>query len=83
MVRDRELLLQLSACHAYSMSAKNATMAIVPCYRKNAAHPEYAQIDLSAATENLLLEAVKSGAGRGLAGHRPGPGSGWIRCGRS
>ena len=71
VVRDRELLLQLSACHAYSMSAKNATMAIVPCYRKNAAHPEYAQIDLSAATENLLLEAVELGLGAVWLGIAP------------
>ena len=53
------------------MSAKNATMAVVPCFRKDTAHPEYAQIDLSAATENLLLEAVELGLGAVWLGIAP------------
>lgn len=71
VVRDRGLLERLAGCHAYSMCAKNAALAVVPCFRKDTAHPEYAQIDLSAATENLLLEAVELGLGAVWLGIAP------------
>ena len=47
--------------------------AIVPCYRKEGlTAPDYALIDLSAATENILLEAESLGLGAVWCGIAPG-----------
>ncbi|MBU5434296.1 nitroreductase family protein [Pseudoflavonifractor sp. MSJ-37] len=73
VVRDPEKLMELSRCHEYSMCVKNATLALVPCYRKEARHPEYLHLDLSAATENILLEAVQMGLGGTWLGIAPVP----------
>ena len=42
---------------------KDAPVAIVAVYRKECRLPDYAQIDLSAAMENLWLEADAQGLG--------------------
>ena len=55
---DKARLQALSGCSPYVGFVKNAGAAIVPCYRKEGlTAPDYALIDLSAATENILLEA--------------------------
>ena len=61
---DRARLQALSGCSPYVGFVKNAGAAIVPCYRKEGlTAPDYALIDLSAATENILLEAESLGLG--------------------
>ncbi|MCR5229868.1 MAG: nitroreductase family protein [Solobacterium sp.] len=57
VVREKDLLSRLGSSTPYSLPAANAPLAIVPCFQKACMMPEYAQIDLSAATENILLEA--------------------------
>ncbi|MCD8020679.1 MAG: nitroreductase family protein [Clostridiales bacterium] len=57
VVKDSTMKAQLSACSPYAGCAANAPVVIVPCYRKEAIFPENVSMDLSAATENILLAA--------------------------
>ena len=57
VVEDTEKLKELAQTSPYAGCTVNAPMAFVACYRKECRMPEYAQIDLSASVENLLLEA--------------------------
>lgn len=57
VVTSKEILEELATCSPYAGCAKKAPMAFVACTRKKCAMPEYAQIDISASIENLLLEA--------------------------
>lgn len=57
VVTDQNKIEQLSKCSPFTGCVKNAGLAIVPCYRSDIRFPDYGQIDLSAATQNLLLEA--------------------------
>ena len=63
VVTDRDLLKKLSEASAHATMTKDAPVAIVSAYRKNCAVPEYAQIDLSIAMENLWLETTNQGLG--------------------
>ena len=56
VVTDREKLDALSRVHQYAGMVKDAPAAIVSAYRRECWMPEYAQIDLSIAMENLWLE---------------------------
>lgn len=70
---DRARLQALSGCSPYVGFVKNAGAAIVPCYRKEGlTAPDYTLIDLSAATENILLEAESLGLGAVWCGIAPG-----------
>ena len=69
---NRERLHALSQCSPYVGFVKHAGAAIVPCWRKDGlTAPDYAQIDLSAATENILLEAESLGLGGVWCGIAP------------
>ena len=57
VVTDKDTIEQLAACSPYSGCAKNAPVIIVPCCRGEAMFPENVIMDVSAATENILLEA--------------------------
>ena len=57
IVTDKNKLVELSKCSPYAGCTKDAPLAIVTCYRKSCTVPEYATIDMSACTENILLEA--------------------------
>lgn len=57
VVTNKEVLAQLAASSPYAGCTAAAPMAFVACYQNNCAMPEYAEIDISAAVENLLLEA--------------------------
>ncbi|WP_099468617.1 nitroreductase family protein [Konateibacter massiliensis] len=73
VVTDKSKLEKLSKCSMYAGCAKDAPLAIVNCYRKEIKMPEYAEIDLSASTQNLLLEATELGLGAvwlGIAPHK-------------
>ena len=63
MVTNKEKLAALSEVSPYAGMTKYAPAAIVAVYRKNCAMPEYAQIDLSIAMENLWLETDAQGLG--------------------
>ncbi len=64
VVTDRATIEKLSKVHQYAGCAAGAPVVIVPCYRtKDLWVPEWAQIDLSIATENLWLETTAQGLG--------------------
>lgn len=71
VVKDRGTLEQLAAGSPYAGCVKDAPAAIVSCYRKNVIMPEYAQIDMGACTENILVEAVELGLGAVWLGVAP------------
>ena len=71
MVTDKDALKKLAKTSPYAGCTANAPMAFVACYRKNCDMPEYAQIDVSAAVENLLLEADSLGLGAVWLGIAP------------
>jgi len=64
IVRDPEVIRELSTCSPYSGCAADAPLVIVPCYRtEGLIAPEFAHIDLSIACENILLQADSLGYG--------------------
>ena len=63
VVTCRKKLEALSSVSPYAGMAGNAPAAIVSAYRKECRMPEYAQIDLSIAMENLWLETDAQGLG--------------------
>ena len=63
VVTNRDRLKALSEVSPYAGMTKNAPAAIVSVYRKDCAIPDYAQIDLSIAMENLWLETDAQGLG--------------------
>lgn len=82
VVRNKEKIKELSEASPYAGCAKGAPVVFVPCYRKNCQVPMYAEIDLSAAVENLLLEADSLGLGAvWMALHLRR--TVWLTCGRS
>lgn len=73
VVTDPQTLKELSACSPYAGCIGQAPLGIVICMRtEGLCAPDYAQIDASAATENLLLEAVELGLGAVWLGIAPG-----------
>lgn len=71
VVTNKEKLDQLSKSTPYAGATKNAPVAFVPCYRKDTKYPSYAQIDMSASVENLLLEAEELDLGAVWLGVAP------------
>ena len=63
VVTNKEKLKALSEVHPYAGMTKDAPVAIVAAYRKECILPDYAQIDLSIAMENLWLETDAQGLG--------------------
>ena len=63
VVTNKEKLKDLSEVSRYSGMTKDAPVAIVSVYRKECHVPEYAQIDLSIAMENLWLATNDAGLG--------------------
>ncbi|MEH2932179.1 nitroreductase family protein [Candidatus Ventrimonas sp. KK005] len=61
----------LSECSPYAGMLKEAPLGIVVCCQKGCRLPDYAQIDCSAAVENLLLEADFLGLGAVWLGIAP------------
>lgn len=72
VVTDKEKLKELSNAHAYTGLVADAAAAIVPVYRTELIVPEFAQIDMSIAQENMWLETDALGLGgvwMGIAPH--------------
>ncbi|MBQ6149279.1 MAG: nitroreductase family protein [Oscillospiraceae bacterium] len=63
VISDKDILRQLGDVTRYSGCVKDAPVAIVPVYRQELWAPEYAQIDMSIAMENLWLETDSQGLG--------------------
>ncbi len=63
VVTSREKLQALSQVSPYAWRTKDAPAAIGSVYRKDCRVPDYAQIDLSIAMENLWLETDAQGLG--------------------
>lgn len=63
VVTDRDRLEALSRVSPYAGCTKGAPMAIVSAYREKLWAPDYAQIDMSIAMENLWLETAAQGLG--------------------
>ena len=64
VVSDKEKIRQLSLISPYAACAENAPLVIVPCYRTEGLRwSETVLLDLSAATENMLLEITSLGLG--------------------
>lgn len=72
VVTNPEKIKELSQASPYTGCAKGAPLVFVPCYRETGVAPGYYQIDLSAAVENLLLEADFLGLGAVWMGIAPG-----------
>ena len=64
VVTNRERIQELSKASPYTGCAAGAPVVIVPVYRKEGLiAPEYAEIDLSIAQENMWLRADELGLG--------------------
>ncbi len=63
VITNREIIADLAACSRYSGFSASAPLMIVPCYKTEVPAPSFQLIDLSAATENILLEADELGLG--------------------
>ena len=71
VVTDKNVIEQLSQASPYAGCAKEAPVVFVPCFRSEGIAPEYFNIDMSAAVENLLLEADTLGLGAVWMGISP------------
>lgn len=72
VVKDKNVLEQLSETSPYAGCARKAAFAIVTCYRtEGLVFKECAHIDMSACCENILLEAVDQGLGAVWLGVAP------------
>lgn len=64
VVTDKEKIKELSKSHQYAGCAAGAPVVIVPVYRKTGLRfPQYAEIDLSIAQENMWLMTDSLGLG--------------------
>ncbi|MDQ0202982.1 nitroreductase family protein [Pectinatus haikarae] len=72
VIRDSGFLQELAKSSPYTGCVKKAPLAIVPCYNKERLlMPEYADIDMSAAAENILLAAESADLGAVWLGIAP------------
>ncbi|MDO4978021.1 MAG: nitroreductase family protein [Eubacteriales bacterium] len=71
VVTNKEMIEKLSKVSPYSGCAKDAPLVFVPCYRSGLIAPSYADIDMSASVENLLLQADSLGLGAVWMGISP------------
>lgn len=63
VVTNKDKLKELADSSPYASMTANAPIAIVAAYRVNCRIPEYAQIDMSIAMENMWLETTSQGLG--------------------
>ena len=71
VVSDKEKIQALSQTSPYATPVKDAPVVFVACYRDDIVAPCYAQIDMSASVENLLLQADELGLGAVWIGIAP------------
>ena len=63
VVTEKGLIEKLAKVSPYAGCTKGSPVVIVAAYREDCLMPEYAQIDLSIAMENLWLETDEQGLG--------------------
>lgn len=63
VVKNREILDELASASPYASCLKKAKQAIVLANYKEVRHPKYVYCDMSACTENILLELENQGLG--------------------
>ena len=63
VVTQKDIIEKLATVSPYAGCTKGAPAVIVGAYREECMMPEYAQIDLSIAMENLWLETDEQGLG--------------------
>ena len=69
---DKDIISRLAQISLYAKPAANATVVIVPCWNTDTLKvPQMALIDMSLATENILLEAEELGLGAVMLGIAP------------
>ena len=73
VVTAKDVIQKLSQTSPYAICAAAAPLVFVACYRRDCKLPDYAQIDLSASVENLLLAADSLGLGAVWMGIAPLP----------
>ena len=71
VITNKEVIKQLAGVHVYSKPTAHATMAIVPCYHLGGRYPQYAQLDLAAAVQNMMIQADALGLGTVWIGIAP------------
>ena len=71
VVRNKDVIQELTTTSPYVKFAKEAPLVFVPCYKSDLPCEEYADIDMSACVENLLLEADHLGLGCTWCGISP------------
>lgn len=72
VVKNPEIRKQLAETSPFAAPAEKAPVVIIPVYRNEGLRfPEYAQIDMSIATENMWLEADRLGLGAVWLGIAP------------
>lgn len=72
VVKDKKILEALAQCSPYATCVRNAPVAIVACCsEKRLRFKAFADIDMSACVENILLEAVTLGLGAVWLGVAP------------
>ena len=72
VVTDKEKIKALADTNPFAGCAEGAPVVIVPCYKTEGARfPDFCEIDLSIATENLWLEAASLGLGAVWIGTAP------------
>ena len=72
VVEEKEKLIELSKCSPFAGCVKSAPLAIVPCYRTvNLRARDFVLQDMSACTENILIEAENLGLGAVWLGIAP------------
>ena len=72
VITKKSILRELARCSPFAKCVRNASVAIVPCYKtQNVRAPECVEYDLSAAVENILLEATFLGLGAVWLGIAP------------
>ncbi|MBC3797356.1 nitroreductase family protein [Acetobacterium tundrae] len=71
VIKNKATLAALADCSPYGGCIKDAAVAIVPAYRKEIMMPDFAVIDLSNATQNILLEVTELGLGAVWIGIAP------------
>ena len=74
VIKDRQTLQEITLHHPHAKMLREAACAILVCGVMDRAHtPDYLPIDLSAATQNLLLAAHGLGLGACWLGIHPRP----------
>ncbi|MGV8907181.1 MAG: nitroreductase family protein [Acetobacterium sp.] len=71
VVKNKETLAALANSSPYGGCIKDAAMAIVPVYRKDIMLLDFANIDMAACTQNILLEVTELGLGAVWIGIAP------------